>query len=73
LYIQTSVDKTQFYQRLSEITVDTAAVNILAEVGQLVGLSAAGAYANEVAKKDNQKMEKKSRILNFIQYEKKVN
>ena len=42
LYLESSVNTTQFCRRFGEVTLDTIAVNIAAEIGDLVGSTGAG-------------------------------
>jgi len=57
LYLESSVNTTQFCRRLGEVTLDTIAVNIAAEIGDLVGSTGAGVYANQASNRYQNKMD----------------
>lgn len=57
LYLESSVNTTQFCRRFGEVTLDTIAVNIAAEIGELVGSTGAGIYANQAANRYQNKID----------------
>lgn len=70
LYLETSTDTQQFCRRLGEVVLDTTAVNLAAEIGDLVGSSAAGTYANHMGRKWRKKS---SQILTALTISKRKN